>query len=432
MKQIIVVGLDDGHLEQLKALPEADDFQFQPLLTRDEVKQQTQAPVEWLLSEGVQQLRDRRGEVDAVIGYWDFPVSTILPILRRAAGLPGPSLEAVLACEHKYWSRRLQSEVAAEHTPPFCAIDPFADDPLSRIDVDYPFWLKPVKAVLSNLGFRIENAIDFSEAIERIRSDIHRWGAPFNLILEHANLPEGIAAVDGYRCIAEGLISAEHQATQEGWVFRGEVLIYGTIDSQRTGPAGSSFDRYQYPSRLPSEVLERMSEISRRVIGHIGYDNGPFNIEYFWDPDSDRVWLLEVNPRISKSHAPLFRLVDGRYHHQVMVDLGLGGRPRFHPGEGDCRVAAKFMVRRFCDEIVERVPNADELAEIEAAIPHLQIHIEVEPGKRLSELRDQDSYSFQVAVLFIGAADEPEREAKYDDCMRRLPLEFAPLPDEPC
>jgi hypothetical protein len=364
VKQIVVVGLDDRHLQQLKTLPDADAYRFRPLLTRSEVKEQARFPAQWLLTEGVKQLTNAREPIDAIIGYWDFPVSTLLPILRGAAGLPGPSLESVLACEHKYWSRCRQAEVVPEHVPPFCATDPFADDPAAQVSIGYPFWLKPVKAVLSNLGFRIENAIDFREAIARIRDAIDRWGAPFNLILEHADLPTEIAAIDGYHCIAEGLISGQHQVTQEGWSFAGEIEVYGTVDSHRFGPTGSSFSRYQYPSGLPASVLERMSSISRKVIGHIGYDNGPFNVEYFWDAERDHIWLLEINPRISKSHAPLFRMVDGLYHHQVMVDLGLGRRPRFQAGAGGCRVAAKFMVRYFTDQIVRRVPSADEIAEL--------------------------------------------------------------------
>ncbi|MBK1621206.1 D-alanine--D-alanine ligase [Lamprobacter modestohalophilus] len=424
MKQIIVVGLDEVHLEQLRTLPDAQDYRFKALLTAEEIKQQPQFPVEWLLHEGVAQLQHARDPIDAVIGYWDFPVSTVLPILRNAVGLPGPSLEAVLGCEHKYWSRRLQAEVAPEHVPPFCAVDPFADDPLAQVRIDYPFWLKPIKAVLSNLGFRIDDAGDFDAAIARIRAEIQRWGAPFNLILDQAKLPEAIAAVDGYQCIAESLISAGRQVTQEGWSFGGEVEIYGTMDSLRTGPGASCFERYQYSSQLPAAVLERMSAISRRVIRHIGYDGAPFNIEYFWDQDQDQIWLLEINARLSKSHAPLFRMVDGCYHHQVMVDLGLGRRPRFQRGHGDFRLAAKFMLRQFNDAIVKRVPSADEIAQIEATLPGTEITISVEPGQRLSDLRDQDSYSYEVAVIFIGGNDEAELEAKLANCKRRLPLEL--------
>jgi hypothetical protein len=421
MKHIFVVGLDDVHLAQLRTLPEAHEYALHPLLTYQEIKQQDQFPVERLLDEGVRMLRAFGPGVDAVVGYWDFPVSTVLPILRQALGLPGPTLEAVLACEHKYWSRRLQAEVAAAHVPPFCAVDPFADEPLRQISIDFPFWLKPVKSVLSHLGFRIDGEADFRAAIERIRAGIGRYADPFDLILAQARLPPAIALVDGRHCIAEGIISTVRQVTQEGYVYGGVVHVYGTIDSQRCGPKCSSFSRYQYPSVLPPPVLERMSAITARIMRHIGYDMAPFNIEYFWDDASDSIYLLEINPRISKSHAPLFQMVDGCYHHQVMIDLGLGRAPRFTAGGGDCAIAARFMVRELGDAVVARAPTPAEIAAAEAAVS-------VREGQRLSELRDQDSYTYEVAVIYVGGDSEAEIEDRFDACLTRLPLRFERCP----
>lgn len=427
VQNVFVVGLDDLHLAQLQTLPGADRYLFRPLLSHKEVKQQQGFPVARLLDEGVRILQDFPETVHAVVGYWDFPVSTTLPILRRGVGLAGPSLEAVLKCEHKYWSRVLQADAVPEHVPAFCAVDPFADDPLKHVSVGFPFWLKPVKSVLSHLGFRIANEADFRRAITRIRAQIHRYAEPFNLILSHAALPPEIAATDGYHCIAESIISAGSQCTQEGYAFGGGVEVYGTVDSQRCGPTWSSFTRYQYPSSLPAAVRERMADIARRVIRHIGYDTAPFNIEYFWDAARDQIWLLEINTRISKSHAPLFRMVDGVSHLQVMVELGLGQRPVFVQRGGECSLAAKFMVREYADARVVRAPTAEEIAAVEEAIPYTQIQVSVREGMRLSELPDQDSYSFEVATVFVGADSQAEIEAKFHACMDRLPLRLEPV-----
>ena len=424
MKHIFVVGLDDFHLAQLRTLPGAEAYRFYPLLTYREIKQQACFPVARLLDEGIRTLREFAEGVDAVVGYWDFPVSTVLPILCRSVGLPGPALEAVLGCEHKYWSRLLQAQVAPEHVPPFCAIDPFADDPVRAVRIDYPFWLKPVKAVLSHLGFRIDDEADFRAAIPVIRRHIGRYAEPFDLILSHAELPPAIAAIGGQHCVAEGIISAERQVTQEGYVFDGQTTVYGTVDSLRCGPQGSSFSRYQYPSGLPAAVLERMTAITARVMTRIGYDGGPFNIEYFWDEPSGTISLLEINPRISKSHAPLFRMVDGCYHHQVMIDLGLGRKPRFEQGAGRYPMAAKFMVRQFHDAVVCRAPTSAEIAAVESAVPDAQIQVAVHEGQRLSALWDQDSYSYEVATIFVGGDNEAQLEQRFGDCLERLPLAF--------
>jgi hypothetical protein len=422
MENIFVVGLDAFHLAQLQTLPGAAGYAFHPLFTHAELKQTERFPVARLLEEGPCILKAFPGHVDAVIGYWDFPVSTALPLLRAAVGLPGPSLEAVLKCEHKYWSRLLQREAVPAHVPAFCLVDPFAADPIEQVNLDFPFWLKPVKSVLSHLGFRIDDAAGFAGAIERIRASIRRYAEPFDLILAGADLPPQIAAADGTHCIAEAIISAGSQCTQEGYAYRGEVKVYGTVDSLRFGPMLSSFSRYQYPSGLPQAVRERMTDITRRVIRHLGYDCAPFNIEYFWDAVQDRIWLLEINTRISKSHAPLFHMVDGAHHHQVMVELGLGRRPQFVQGRGAYGLAAKFMVRAYADALVVQVPTAAQIAALEAEVPGTRIRVAVREGMQLCDLRDQDSYSFEMAAIFVGANSQGELEAKFHKCMEQLPL----------
>lgn len=428
MRNVFVVGLDDVHRAQLERLPGAGELVFHPLFTAEEIRHQECFPVARLLDEGIRTLVSFPDRVDAVVGYWDFPVSTTLPLLRQPLGLPGPSLGAVLQCEHKYWSRIRQADVVPAQVPAFCLVDPFAVDPRRQVALPFPFWLKPVKSVLSHLGFRVDGPDDFTAAIAAIRSGIARYAAPFDLILARADLPPEIAEVHGSHCIAEAIISSGSQCTQEGFAFDGVVEVYGTVDSFRDGPARSSFSRYQYPSSLPAPVVDRMSEISRRVITHLGYDTAPFNIEYFWDPAEDRIWLLEINARLSKSHAPLFLLVDGGYHHQVMVDLGLGRRPRFVQGRGPCRMAAKFMVRRYADEVVTRAPSPSEIATVQSAVPFSWIQVAVHEGMRLCDLRDQDSYSYEVATIFVGGDSRAELEARFHACMDRLPLRFAPLP----
>lgn len=428
VRNVFVVGLDAFHQRQLQALPRAGEYAFHALFQRAELRNEDGFPVEWLLEEGERRLRAFPGTVDAIVGYWDFPATSILPLLRREAQLPGPSLESALACEHKYWCRLEQSRVVPEFIPAFCAVNPFAEDPLAQVTLDFPFWLKPVKAVLSYLGFLVRDEESFRQAIELTRQGIGRFGAPFNHLLGLATVPSEVAAVDGYHCIAESLISTGRQCTLEGFSHHGQVQIYGTVDSWREGRAHSSFSRYQYPSVLPEPVQQRMADIAARVIVQIGYDDAPFNMEFYWEEDSERIWLLEINPRISKSHAPLFQMVDGCYHHQVMIDLGLGQAPAMPHRQGAYACAAKFMVRRTEDARVVRVPTPEEIAAIESEWPGVTVQVAVTEGMRLSELQYQDSYSFEVATLFVGAQTPDELEQKYAAVMACLPLEFAPDP----
>ena len=425
---VFVVGLDDFHRRQLETLPRARECRLHGLFSPSEVKE-SPAAMRRLLNEGVRRLQNAPDGVDAVVGYWDFPVSLALPLMRQALGLSGPSLTSVLACEHKYWSRLEQSRVAPEHVPAFCPIDPFADDPLLQLTLDFPIWLKPIKSSVSCLGFRVDDREQFRRAIAATRRGIGRLASAFNLVFNRAEVPREVAVVDGYHCIAESLISAGAQCTLEGYVHRGEVYIYGTVDSHREGPAGSCFSRYQYPSELPGPVQARMANLARQIMSRIGYDEAPFNMEFYWDADGDRIWVLEINTRISKSHAPLFHLVDGRYHHEVMVALGLGRRPDMPQRQGRFGCAAKFMIRHYVDAVVTRVPLAAELAMIEARYPEVIVSVAVRRGTQLSKMQNQDSYSFELATVFVGADDRAALEAKFRQVCAELRFEFVAASD---
>jgi biotin carboxylase len=290
------------------------------------------------------------------------------------------------------------------------------------LDIPYPFWLKPVRSYRSHLGFRINNEDELRKALEVIREHIGRIGAPFEKLLEEAELPEAIQKLSGSTCIAERIISGE-QCTVEGYEYGGEVVTYGVIDSVRE-PNLSSFSRYQYPSSIPAEAQERMKELSERFILGIGYRGAPFNIEFFYEEPYDQVWLLEVNTRISKSHAPLFELVHGTSHHEVMIDLALGERPRFPIESGEYQVAAKFMVREYEDARVKEVPDPERIKGIEARFPAASIHLHVEEGMMLSELTDQDSYTYEVASIYLGARDQKELLDHYYKILEELGLSF--------
>jgi biotin carboxylase len=425
-RNVFVLGLDALHLEQLQGLQRAHEYRFHPLCSRLEIRPTREDVAARVLARARDVLAGFPGRVDAIVGYWDFPVSTMLPLLRREHGLPTPSFEAVLGCEHKYWSRLEQARSVPEHVPPFCVVDPFLDDAADCITVPYPFWIKPVKSVLSYLGFRVHDDEELRHALARIREGIAVIATPFDHLLRFARLPDAVAPVDGRHCIVEGIISRGRQCTLEGYAYGGEIVIYGAIDSIREGRHHSSFGRYQYPSMLPHQVLDRMGAIARRFLEHIGFTDSPFNIEFYWDEDEDAIWLLEVNTRISKSHCPLFKMVDGEFHHQVMLDVAMGRRPRFPHREGAHRLAAKFMWRAHDDAVVRRVPTPEQLAALRESVPDASVELHVEAGMRLSELPYQDSYSFELASVFLGGDSEDELQRKYRRCQEAMSLHLEP------
>ncbi|SHF65482.1 ATP-grasp domain-containing protein [Modicisalibacter ilicicola DSM 19980] len=425
-RNIFVVGLNAFNRERLESLRGAENYRFHGVIEPEEVYDTEYFPIEDMLNRAETQLHDFGKPIDAIVGYMDFPVSTMLPILCNRFGLRTTSLESLLKCEHKYWSRLMQREVIGNYIPRFTAFNPFDDDALSRIGAAglyFPFFVKPIKSSGSRLGFRIDSPEDFVAATARLRDEIGLISEPFNYVLDQANLPATVRDVDGGYCMAEEIIGG-WQCTVEGYVYQGEVVSYGIVDSIRY-PQVLSFFYYRYPSRLPKHIQNKMRELTSTIMSHIGYDDAAFNVEYFWDEVQNRIWLLEINTRISQSHCDLFEKVDGVSNQQVTVDLALGLLPDMPRRHGEFAVAGKFFYRVFfVDAVVSRVPSDEEVEALQQEFPGTVIALQVEAGIRLSSLPEQDSYSFALAYVWMGADSDEALEENYRRLADRLAFEF--------
>ena len=413
-KNVFVAGLDPFNLRLLQNVRHAERYAFHRLYERQEICYAPSFDMVALLDKGRAILRGFDGPIDAVVGYWDFPSILMIPILRREFGLRGPSLESVLRCQHKYWSRIEQAKALPDQVPRFAMVDPFAADS-GEPPLDYPFWLKPVTAHSSLLGFRVNDRADYEHALAANRAGIHRFADPLEVLMGYADLPDEIAEAGAAQCIAEEIISTGRQCTLEGYVFRGGTEIYGIVDSIR-GRNRSSLERYEYPSALPERVKARMRQSAARVLAQIGLNDTPFNMEFFYHAGDDSLSLLEINARISKSHSPLFDKVEGVPHKEVMTDVALGRKPDYPARRGAFRYAAKFMPRlygRSDDEIVTHAPNEAEVRALEERHPGAEIQLHVEQGMRLGEDHHYDEYSHELGAIFMGAQSRAALHADF-------------------
>jgi len=428
---VVVIGADDHNLEMIRAIPEADQWNIERVLEWEDVQpDHGRIDFDDLYRTAREKIDALDDCPDAIIGYLDFPVTSLVALLTRDYGLSGASPEAVACCEHKYWMREIEARVFPDTAPEVRAINPFSTRKARGEVPPFPFWLKPVKAHSSVLGFMIEEDEDLDRALHACRQKLHFFGEPFNDFLAHLEKPGGSAEVGGNYAVAEELVSAKRQFTLEGYVWQGEVTIYGAVDSIRTGEHSSSFSRYQYPARLPDRILDKATEMTEKILDAFGYDGSPFNIEFFWNPDTDGLRILEVNPRISKSHSPLFKMVDGVSHHKIAIDLSLGRQPEMPHRQGDDEIAAKFMWRSVeADGIVKRIPDEEEISDLQQLLPDLDLTILVEKEQRLSSMFYQDSYSYELAVIFLGGDSEEMLEDAYQMCIDCLSIHLKPLPE---
>ncbi|WP_135604807.1 acetyl-CoA carboxylase biotin carboxylase subunit family protein [Methanococcoides sp. NM1] len=416
-KNVFIVGMDSFNLEKLKKLPEATECNFHAALDINEIRNVPGYDMAALITTAERRIKETPGGIHAVVSYFDFPATDLVPILAKTFGVPGPSPESIFKCQHKYWSRLEQQQVIPDNIPEFCAFDPFEEDPLASIELEPPFWIKPFRSFKSFLAFRIKNRDQFHEHIKELRENINFIHEPFLYLLKRYNMPPKIANMRE-SCLVEKTLSG-HQCTLEGYVFNGDVVIYGIVDSIKDQHF-SSFSRYEYPSSLPNRVQDQMSRVCKQVIKHIGLDQSVFNVEFFYEPSCNEVYLLEINPRISQSHADLFEKVHGISHHRVMLQIALGRKPDQLEWQGQFNYAAKFMHRTFEPGKVVKAPSREEIESIAREIPGTIINPHVSEGKQLSELQMQDSYSYELADIFIGANERDELVDKYHRVLDKI------------
>ncbi|MGW0336355.1 ATP-grasp domain-containing protein [Streptomyces sp. NPDC003011] len=423
-KNVFVIGLDEANLPTLQAVPAAKALRLHPLLSIEEL-QGGEVSVPDLIDRAREVLDAFDGSIDAIVGYWDFPVSTLIPILSERYGTRSTSLESVVKCEHKYWSR-LEQQKATDRIPRFGKVDLEAGDPRPPEGVRFPMWLKPALSYSSELAFGVKDMDEFRAAVAEIREGISRVGRPFEYILDRIELPPEMDGVGGRVCLAEEAMTGI-QVAVEGYVHRGEVTVYGALDSINY-PGTSSFLRHQYPSTLPPQVIGQLHDVTDRVMRQIGFDSATFSVEYFYDPKTQEISLLEINPRHSQSHAELFQYVDGVPNHHCMLSLALGDDPRMPHREGPYAMAAKWYHRWFTDGVVSHVPSSEDIARIERETDGVRVDVTPEEGQRLSDMSQQDSYSFELAHVFTGGSDEEDLRRKYDHCVAALGLTFDESP----
>jgi hypothetical protein len=333
---------------------------------------------------------------DGVIGTKDLS-ALLAALLAERRGLPGPTPEALIACQHKPTARRIQRRAAPEATPRFATVD-------GGVPFSPPFFVKPVVGRLSQNAHRIDDVSELGEIHEN-----ERYTARYALIAALA--AGGAPEVHGF--IAEELLTGE-EVTLEGYVSGGSPTTIGVTDSVKY-PGTLSFERFEYPSRLSEERQAELSDVAARVLHGLGFDGGFFNVEFFV-PEHGPARIIEVNGRIASQFAPLVQGLHGRSTYEALFELACGEDPRWQTGLPD-GFAVSYVVRVFEDAFVEAVPD-----------PEAGLELLVRPGLALSEQGQNDAQSYRLAILYGFGATRDEAVAGCRERAARLNFRLAPVP----
>lgn len=356
--------------------------------------------------------------ITGVISTDDYPGSTLAGIIAKSLGLPGADPSVNLICQHKYYARLAQKAFVPEAVPEFALFDVDETAALPGA-IRLPAFLKPVKSFFS-VGAQKLISLDQLAAEQMRWTGREDFFRPFERLLnQYARLKIGRRYL-----LVESLLHGV-QSTLEGYAFGGDIRVFGVVDSIMF-PGTIAFKSFEYPSALPTSVQDRMAAIARTVMTGIGFRNAMFNIEFMYDPQSDAVSIIEINPRMASQFADLYEKVDGFNSYSILLDLAAGREPHPLRRKGAHNVAASCVLRTFQDMSVIALPSSRELDDLAVRYPDIRVEVLASKGGLLSH-EMQDGHSFRYGVINLGGRDPQDISDKFEDCRGRLGFAFAPV-----
>jgi biotin carboxylase len=283
----------------------------------------------------------RTHRIDAI--YYSRDVADLAAAaLCEEFGFPGPSVESVFLCIHKYYSR--QSEAA----PIRCgSLDLHEATPTVP---GYPCYIKPPWLNLGILGFKLDTPDDLRNALAIARRDYGLWSPMyypfFRRYVDAKKYPLATRDI----MLVEEFIDGP-QVTVEGWVYQHEPHIWAITDTN-TYAGTRVIDNFSLPSQHPAQIQQLLAERAKEAIRRVGLDNGFFNIEFWCHADS--VTLTEINGRAATCFYNLYRHCLDACIYEAGLQLACGRSPDVHLGAAK-RVGGQFNFITFANDRADRL-----------------------------------------------------------------------------
>lgn len=314
----------------------------------------------------LQAWRAKRQKLTAVASNHEQFGALTAAMLAERMGWPGTPVHAVLACQHKLYAREVLDRVCPEANIPFARLDAAYGGPVPQ-DLHYPLFVKPVKAAFSVLAKTVNNTQELHDHTRFGRRElwvIRHLVEPFERIIRD-RLPEAGTA---HSLMLEAPVDAP-QYCLDGYVHQGQTVVLGTV-GVRTYPGTQAFMGFDYPSNLDDGVQAQAAEVARKFLAAIGFTHGGFNMEFFVEPGTRQVKVIEFNPRMASQFSDLYRRVDGIDLHAIALALANGQDParlpRRRPTAG---VATSFVYRLLDARRLPHRPSADQRLSFQQAYP---------------------------------------------------------------
>jgi len=326
-------------------------------------------------------------------------------MLAERMGWPGTPVAAILACQHKLYARQVLQRVAPEANLDFELLDAEYGASIPG-GIKYPRFVKPVKAAFSVLAREVSNDAELHRHTRFGAWElwvIRRLVEPFERMAQE-RLGPGLPSA--HRMLLEVPVRAD-QFNLDGYVFDGAVHAIGAVDAVMY-PGTQAFMRFEMPSKLPPEVQTRALDVARRFLQAVGFTHGLFNMEFFYDATTDRLTVIEFNPRMAAQFSDLYLRVQGLDLHAVSLALAYGQDPvnvqRAAPTAG---AAASFVYRVFDAQQPVVMPDAQRRQALAHAFPDALLFAYPKPrGSMERDFKWLGSYRY--GIVHLGGSDSAD------------------------
>jgi hypothetical protein len=348
-------------------------------------------------------------------------------LLAERMGWPGTPVAAVLACQHKFHARQVLQRVAPEANVGFELLDAEYGAPIPG-GLAYPRFVKPVKAAFSVLARTVNSHAELHRHTRFGAWElwvIRRLVEPFERMARQ-RLGPGLPSA--HRMLLEEPVHGE-QFNLDGYAFQGEVHAIGVVDAVMY-PGTQAFMRFELPSRLDAPVQRRALEVARRFLQDVGFSHGLFNMEFFYDAATDRLSVIEFNPRMAAQFSDLYLRVLGLDLHALALALAHGKDPAAVPRVvPTAAAAASFVYRVFDAQQPAPMPNASRRSAFAQRFPDGLLFPFPKPrGSMERDFKWLGSYRY--GIVHLGGADAADLRARCEAASGVLgwPAPYA-LPD---
>ncbi len=346
-------------------------------------------------------------------------------MLAEKMGWPGTPAAAVVACQHKLYARQVLQQVCPEANVEFQRMPAAYGEPVPD-GLNYPFFVKPVKAAFSVLAKTVQSQDELHQFTRFGAYElwvIKRLVEPFERIAKKL-LPQAGTA---HSMILEEPANSETalQYSLDGVAFQGNIKPLGVVDSVMY-PGTQSFMRFDYPSKLSVHIQNRALDVATRFLTAIGYSHGLFNMEFFYDTVTDKLTVIEFNPRMASQFADLYLRVDGVDLYAMALELAHGRDPWLLPRTVPTAQASTSAVYRVFDsaqpllqQTIPAMPDDAQLFDLKKHFPdHLLLTFPKTGGSTARDFKWLGSYRY--GILHLGGQSDTDLKSRLDQASQLL------------